>query len=333
MIQKKILIVEDEVVFGIDLMEKLEKLGYSTGPGVIRYGEDIMEAAQNLKPDLILMDIHLKGKMNGIQAAILLQEKLNIPVIFLTAFSDMETIKNAKKIGPYAFLKKPIRFEDLKITLEISLYKAMLEKQLKEKEMRFRTVADFTYAWETWIGQDNQYKYISPSCERISGYKREQFFKDPSLLFTIVDNQDKEDYQKNVSQQTSSPDDISSFEFRIICADGCTKWIEHKSQPVFLEDGQHNGRRASYRDISDRKKLEWSLEKKILELQDALDNIKTLSGFIPICASCKKIRDDKGYWNQLELYIENHSGASFSHSMCPDCMEKCYGGEDWYEKK
>ncbi|MCP4673691.1 MAG: HAMP domain-containing protein [Desulfobacula sp.] len=68
------------------------------------------------------------------------------------------------------------------------------------------------------------------------------------------------------------------------------------------------------------------------ELQDALEEIKTLKGFIPICASCKKIRDDDGYWNQIESYIEKHSQAVFSHSICPTCTEKTYGNEDWYKK-
>jgi len=72
------------------------------------------------------------------------------------------------------------------------------------------------------------------------------------------------------------------------------------------------------------------------ELRDALSQIKTLSGLIPICASCKKIRDDKGYWNQLEAFIQEHSGAEFSHGICPDCMKKLYGvvlEEDTNSKK
>ena len=68
----------------------------------------------------------------------------------------------------------------------------------------------------------------------------------------------------------------------------------------------------------------------IKKLQHALDTIKVLKGIIPICASCKKIRDDKGYWNQLENYFEQHSTALFSHSLCPNCMDEIYGKDDWY---
>ena len=77
-----------------------------------------------------------------------------------------------------------------------------------------------------------------------------------------------------------------------------------------------------FRDISDRKRSESERERLIGELQDALAKVRTLRGLIPICASCKKIRDDKGYWEQIEVYIRDHSEANFSHGMCPDCAEK-----------
>jgi hypothetical protein len=70
--------------------------------------------------------------------------------------------------------------------------------------------------------------------------------------------------------------------------------------------------------------VEGEREKLIRELQDSLVKIKTLRGLLPICASCKKIRDDKGYWNQIEAYIRDHSEAEFSHSICPVCMKKLY---------
>ena len=74
-------------------------------------------------------------------------------------------------------------------------------------------------------------------------------------------------------------------------------------------------------------------EELISELKSALDEVKTLSGFLPICATCKKIRDDKGYWNQIEGYIQEHSDAQFSHGICPECAEKMYGDQDWYQKR
>ena len=88
--------------------------------------------------------------------------------------------------------------------------------------------------------------------------------------------------------------------------------------------GLLSARRTIRDDLSERERVEQEKEKLIIELQKALSEVKKLSGFLPICASCKKIRDDKGYWSEVERYIGEHSEALFSHSICPDCMRKLY---------
>jgi hypothetical protein len=82
-----------------------------------------------------------------------------------------------------------------------------------------------------------------------------------------------------------------------------------------------------WRLIQERRRSEEEREKLIYELQEALANVKKLSGLIPICSSCKKIRDDKGYWNQLEKYLLEHSDATLSHGLCPDCAKDFVSGE------
>lgn len=77
-----------------------------------------------------------------------------------------------------------------------------------------------------------------------------------------------------------------------------------------------------------RREAEMQRERLIRELQDALARVKTLSGLLPICSSCKKIRDDKGYWNRLEIYLQEHSGATLTHGICPDCAKRLYPGID-----
>lgn len=78
--------------------------------------------------------------------------------------------------------------------------------------------------------------------------------------------------------------------------------------------------------------LQKRLKEKVAELEEALASIKTLRGLLPICSHCKKIRDDQGYWKQIEVYIQKHSDALFSHSICPDCIEEIYAKEEWYKK-
>ncbi len=89
---------------------------------------------------------------------------------------------------------------------------------------------------------------------------------------------------------------------------------------------QLSGKNAQLeQEIAERKELEQEREKLIAQLQEALTQVKTLSGFLPICASCKKIRDDSGYWKQIETYLAAHADVTFSHGLCPDCAKKLYG--------
>jgi hypothetical protein len=100
--------------------------------------------------------------------------------------------------------------------------------------------------------------------------------------------------------------------------------------PFFDKDGVPIGSVHVARDITERKQTEEEREKLIKEIKDALEKVKILSGLVPICANCKKIRDDKGYWNQIEGYIQKYSEVKFSHGMCPECSDKLYGNENWY---
>lgn len=79
--------------------------------------------------------------------------------------------------------------------------------------------------------------------------------------------------------------------------------------------------------------LQKHLEEKNAQLEEALANVKTLRGLLPICANCKKIRDDHGYWKQIEVYIESHSDALFSHGLCPECANALYADQEWYQQR
>lgn len=110
--------------------------------------------------------------------------------------------------------------------------------------------------------------------------------------------------------------------------DGC--WMLITVDPIFNGDGEIISAVHISRNITQRKLIQNEREILVRELKNALSRIKTLNGLIPICSTCKKIRDDKGYWNLIESYIESHSDAAFSHGICPECSDRLYGGKDWY---
>ncbi|MGK7923125.1 MAG: PAS domain S-box protein, partial [Trichodesmium sp.] len=132
------------------------------------------------------------------------------------------------------------------------------EQALKKSEERFRTVADFTYDWEYWLNPEGKFIYVSPSCERITGYTPEEFLENPNLFKTIVHPQDWQ-MVKQYFADSFETDSTYSMDFRIITRGGETKWIGHRCQTVYSQDRRWLGRRVSNRDISDYKQMEISL--------------------------------------------------------------------------
>lgn len=141
----KILVVEDEKIVAWDLKNKLEEMGYDVPP-VVAYGENVIQMVDNHNPDLILMDIELKGTIDGIQAAYMLQEKHDIPVVYLTAYADEATLRRARVSEPYSYIIKPFDERELHTIIEIAIYKNAMEAKLKqantelEEKVRKRTL-------------------------------------------------------------------------------------------------------------------------------------------------------------------------------------------------
>jgi two-component system, LytTR family, response regulator LytT len=138
MAKTNILIVEDESIVAKDIQHSLKKLGY-TVVGICATGEDAIAAAAEFMPDLVLMDIMLKGEMNGIEAASQIREKFGIPVIFLTAYADESTLSKAKVTEPYGYIIKPFKEIDLHTSIEMAVYKHAKESDVKKER-------DFLYS-------------------------------------------------------------------------------------------------------------------------------------------------------------------------------------------
>lgn len=137
----RIFIVEDEVIVANDLKETLISLGYSV-VGTAKSGETALQNVTETKPDLVLMDIHLSGNMDGVQAAAEIHRISDIPIIYLTAYADKALLERAKLTEPYGYLVKPYDERELQSAIEMARYKYGIDKKLKESEERLRKLND-----------------------------------------------------------------------------------------------------------------------------------------------------------------------------------------------
>ncbi|MEJ2170149.1 MAG: sigma 54-interacting transcriptional regulator, partial [Desulfobacterales bacterium] len=153
------------------------------------------------------------------------------------------------------------------------------EELLMQAEAKYRTVADFTYDWEYWANLDDSLEYISPSCERISGYTARDFIANPSLFTEIILPEDRDAWHRHGhdSRQKPQPREI---QFRIQRRDGQTRWIEHTCQPVTDQQGHLQGIRASNRDITSRKLAEVGLRKAYTEIEQLKNQLEAETAYL-----------------------------------------------------
>ncbi|MCP4589200.1 MAG: PAS domain-containing protein, partial [bacterium] len=169
-------------------------------------------------------------------------------------------------------------------------------------EERFRTVADFTYDWEYWMGPDGQFIYVSPACERIMGYRREEFMEDPTLLERIAHPDDRHLVATLLNEWVTSEED-HALDFRVIARDGEERWIGHASQAVYGDDGAFLGQRASNRDTTVEKQAEVERARFTLQLGTAAD----------IAAQVNAILDPDELLNTVIPLLKERFGLYYAH--------------------
>jgi len=147
----KLLVVEDESIVAMEIQNRLETLGY-TVTAMATSGEEAIKKAEEVRPDILLMDIGLKGDMDGVEAAEQIRNRFDIPVIYLTAYTDEKTLKRAKVTEPFGYIPKPFEDREFHATIEIALYKHRMEKALRESEVRlkaqYKSIPIPTYTWQ-----------------------------------------------------------------------------------------------------------------------------------------------------------------------------------------
>ena len=179
MADEKIMIVEDEKIVAMDIKDSLESFGY-TVPCMASTGKDAIEKAGIHNPDLILMDVVLKGDMDGIQAAEIIHANSDVPVIYLTAYSDEKTISRAKLTSPFGHILKPFEERELRTNIEIALHKRKLEKEkMLENENWMNSLLNNIGDAIISTDADGNVKLVNPLAQALTGYRQEEAFGKP----------------------------------------------------------------------------------------------------------------------------------------------------------
>ena len=286
MSKASILIVEDEAIVAEDLAGKLRRLGYEIS-GTAARGEDAVALARNLRPNLVLMDIRLKGAMDGVEAAAIIRRECGLPVIYLTAHSDRATLERAKITEPFGYLLKPFHELMLETHVQMALYKHEAERKLRESELRLRLLAENTDDMIALHSHDGQVLYASPSNSRLAVAKDWRTQVHPDDLLRV-----EQAHQANLSGENTT------VEYRFRSKDGSWVWLETKCQVIFGPDGKPHQRVVASRDITERKRAE--------------DTLRFL-------AQCGTGSSSEGFFPELARYLAQTLGMDF---VCIDRLEQ-----------
>lgn len=274
----KLLIVDDEAYVSTQLEERLTSMGYDV-VGTASSGEASIDMAKTLHPDLVLMDIVMPGKLDGIAAAAIIKEKHDIPVIFLTAYTEDDLIQRAKQAEPFGYIVKPFQEDEIKAAIEVALHKKDMERRLWESEKKYRLLVENIPGIVFTGYKDWSIDFIDNKIETVAGYNMEDFNSRKLKWVDIVVKDDIEKIKKIFTEALKS-NKTYIREYRIRSKKGEILWIQQRGQIICDDQGEILSISGVFFDISDLKRAEEEKKKLEARLQQVqkMEAIGTLAG-------------------------------------------------------
>ena len=270
MLSYKILIVEDESIVAMDLKQRLAAMDYEV-TATVSNGAAAIDQVSACLPDLILMDIQIKGDIDGIETAEIIQKKFEVPIVFLTANSDIATVTRAKKTGPLAYLLKPFENKSLQTTIEIALYRFQLEQKLKASESWLqavlRSIGDAVIAADI----TGNVAFINSAVERITGWNSSEIENnDADEIINLFDGKTEQALDNPIKQCLREGASIE-LNKNTILENRSGEKIPVESNVTLIHNDQNTviGCVMSFRDVT----LAREAEQKITDYQDQLKKI------------------------------------------------------------
>lgn len=273
----RILVVEDDEAVSGYLKISLMMMGH-TVVDVCYYGEDAVERARELQPDLVLMDIKLRGAMSGLTATEMIHSHSDIPVVYLTAYGDDDILQSAKVTNSFGYLQKPFRDSELKNVIEIALNRHKLEKALKEREASYRILAESLpgIVCRAFLNDDAKVLFFNDMLEKMTGFKEEELLLgDYCRMESLILPEDKPAVTAALSRAIDE-DRPFEVEYRIRHKDESIKHFLERGRAIKPGDGRTPFIDSVILDITERKCAEEKLEqayRKLMERQTFIESI------------------------------------------------------------
>jgi len=261
MIKTKILVVEDEGIVARDIRNMLVGLGYEV-TAIAPNAKSAIRKAQETNPDLVLMDIMLQGELTGVKAAEQIFTQYNIPVVFLTAYTDSKTVQQAKKTEPFGYIIKPFEEREVQTTIEIALYKYKMQMKLKEREQWLSTILKSIGDGVIATTQEGMITFMNPMAETLTGWKQDKALNKPlSNVFKVMNEKSKKKQNIDIKKILRGERPELSNGRILVAKNGKKTPIESTMESIKDNGGNLSGVVLVFTDITLRRKAEEELKK------------------------------------------------------------------------
>ncbi len=261
----RVLIIEDEAIIALNISRILESRGYEVAD-TLSSGKEALESVVDDPPDCVLMDIVLTGEMDGIETAGKISGLSDVPIIYLTAHTDDETLQRAKETGPYGYVVKPINPEELISTVEISLFKHQTGKKVRESEERYRSFVENFQGIAFQYGIDFSPVFFHGAVAEITGYSEDDFLACAPSWERIIHPEDVAAIRVGNDRLKSEPGIRLHRDYRIMNAGGSIRWVDEYIQNTSPSKGGAAVLRGVILDVTERKLAEEIIREKTHEL-------------------------------------------------------------------
>ncbi len=253
----KILVVEDEIIAAMEIKYRLESMGYDVVKIVDTGKQAIQQCAEAHPPHLIIMDVMLKGEIDGVETAEIIHNRFDIPVVYLTAYSDEKTLQRAKITSPYGYVLKPLQERELHIAIEVALYKYKMEKCLRDKEEWLSTTLNSISDAVITTDKKGLITFMNPVAERLVGWKKENAVqKELKKVFKIVHAKTGLPVQISLRNILNKSSIWFENNCVLISRDGSKIQIDSTASPIINHEDHISGIVLVFRDITERKRAE-----------------------------------------------------------------------------